>query len=71
MFDLHCETCDRTYLMGARSLRSLENTAAGPVGDAVCPHGHQTRVEFRRRRAERVERPGPVPAREGQARLAV
>lgn len=46
MFDLHCETCDRTYLMGPRSLRLLENTDDGPVGEAACPHGHLHRIEF-------------------------
>lgn len=48
MFDLHCETCDRTYLMGPRRLRRLEDTDAGPVGEAVCPHGHLNRIEFGR-----------------------
>lgn len=46
MFDLHCEICDRTYLMGPRSLRRFENTEEGPVGEAACPHGHVQRIEF-------------------------
>lgn len=60
MFDLHCETCDRTFLMGPRSLRLLDNTDHGPVGEAVCPHGHRVRVEFRgsRRRAAGVDARG-------------
>lgn len=54
MFDLYCEICDRTYLVGPRSLSRLENTDEGPVGEATCPHGHVTRVEF-----------GRAPARAG------
>ena len=30
MFDLYCEICDRTYLVGPRRLRRFENTDNGP-----------------------------------------
>ena len=53
MFDLYCEICARTYLVGVRRLRRFENTDNGHVGEAACPHGHLTRVEFRRAPAAR------------------
>jgi hypothetical protein len=50
VFDLYCKACDRTYLRSARNLRRLEHTDCGPVGVAVCPSGHVTRVAFGLRR---------------------
>lgn len=47
MFDLRCQACDAVYLVGARSLVSLQHTTEGPVGYLRCPRGHVTVVEFR------------------------
>lgn len=65
MFDLRCETCDRTYLVGSRRLLEIQNTSEGPVGRALCPLGHANPVDFRGRRARRLapERLAPAHAK--------
>jgi len=50
MFDLHCQVCDRRYLVDTSSLISLHNTSDGPVVHARCPHGHRNAVHFHARR---------------------
>lgn len=31
MFDVHCHQCERTYLVGTRSIVSFHNTSVGPI----------------------------------------
>jgi hypothetical protein len=47
MFDIHCQACQRRYLVGSRSIRSFHNTSEGPVAYVQCPHGHQLLRRFR------------------------
>lgn len=40
MFEIHCHVCDSHQLVGARSIRSLHNTADGPLAYVESPCGH-------------------------------
>ena len=47
MFDIHCPTCRRRYLVGSRSIRSFHNTTEGPIARVDCPRGHRLVRRFR------------------------
>jgi hypothetical protein len=51
MFDIHCDSCDRRYLVGTRSIIAFDNTAEGPVARTRCPRGHLVVRYFRPDRA--------------------
>lgn len=48
MFDVHCHHCDRSYLVGTRSIASFHNTSDGPIAYVRCPAGHLLVRNFRR-----------------------
>lgn len=40
MFDVHCHHCERTYLVGTRSIVSYHKTSTGQIAYVRCPDGH-------------------------------
>lgn len=42
MLHIHCPQCDRRYLVGTRSIRSMHNTSEGVIVYVRCPEGHLT-----------------------------
>lgn len=42
MLQIHCPQCERRYLVGTRSIRSMHNTSEGVVVYVRCPEGHLT-----------------------------
>lgn len=46
MISLTCHLCNRTHLMGPRSIHSLYRIESGPVAWAICPEGHGQFISF-------------------------
>lgn len=46
MFDIHCDQCGHRYLVGSRSITTLQNTPDGPVATVRCPRGHHVTHAF-------------------------
>ena len=42
MLYIHCPQCERSHLVGTRSIVSLHNTSQGVVAYVKCPEGHLT-----------------------------
>jgi hypothetical protein len=47
MFDVHCHHCERTYLVGTRSIVSFHDTSTGPIAYVRCPDEHLLIRNFR------------------------
>ena len=54
MFDVHCQICDRRYLVGPHSIASFHNTSDGPVVYVTCPEGHTMVRYFRDVRSDEL-----------------
>lgn len=62
MYDIHCPTCDKRYLIGSRSITSFHNTSDGPIAYVTCPAGHHLVRWFRG--------PGDTAAADARAEVA-
>jgi hypothetical protein len=42
MLYIHCPQCERSHLVGTRSIVSFHNTSEGVIAYVKCPEGHIT-----------------------------
>ncbi len=46
MFAIHCNHCQKRYLVSTSAIDSFGNTDQGPEAVVHCPHGHAVLHDF-------------------------
>ena len=56
MFAIHCDHCQKRYLVGTSAIVSFHNTESGPEAVVACPKGHAMIHDFHTESDRAVQR---------------
>ena len=62
MFAIHCDHCQKRYLVGTSAIVSFRNTDHGPEAVVGCPKGHALVHDFRTERDQPLRHEVPLVA---------